>query len=217
MRGSLAGNTGLPPPGQGWGMPLSARCSSFYPADNELKAHSHLPAWFHLQQLTYSTSRSHASHVMLCYYKNPEATDEVLKDGWLYTGDMARMDEDGFIYLVDRKKDVIISGGENLSLCFHKTAVAVPFSQKRFLNFSRRIPGHLFKDDLLRPLLADCVCLRNQLLLGSRFCRLRRAVWMEIGDCSYLGRSGKCLPGFSSGLFNTAAITAMIPKIIMIP
>ena len=52
--------------------------------------------------------------VMLCYYKNPEATAEVLKDGWLYTGDMARMDEDGFYYLVDRKKDVIISGGENL-------------------------------------------------------------------------------------------------------
>ena len=52
--------------------------------------------------------------VMLCYYKNPEATAEVLKDGWLYTGDMARMDEEGFIYLVDRKKDVVISGGENL-------------------------------------------------------------------------------------------------------
>lgn len=52
--------------------------------------------------------------VMICYYKNPEATEEVLKDGWLYTGDVARMDEDGFIYLVDRKKDVIISGGENL-------------------------------------------------------------------------------------------------------
>ena len=52
--------------------------------------------------------------VMTCYYKNPEATDEVLKDGWLYTGDMAEVDADGFIYLVDRKKDVIISGGENL-------------------------------------------------------------------------------------------------------
>ena len=52
--------------------------------------------------------------VMLCYYKNPEATNEILKDGWLYTGDMARMDEDGFIFLVDRKKDVVISGGENL-------------------------------------------------------------------------------------------------------
>ncbi len=52
--------------------------------------------------------------VMLCYYKNPEASAEVLKDGWLYTGDMARIDEDGFIFLVDRKKDVVISGGENL-------------------------------------------------------------------------------------------------------
>ena len=52
--------------------------------------------------------------VMKEYYKNPEATAESLKDGWLYTGDMAKLDEDGFIYLVDRKKDVIITGGENL-------------------------------------------------------------------------------------------------------
>ena len=52
--------------------------------------------------------------VMLCYYKNPEATAETLRDGWLYTGDMAREDKDGFIFLVDRKKDVVISGGENL-------------------------------------------------------------------------------------------------------
>ncbi len=56
----------------------------------------------------------HGPGVMDCYYKNPEATDEILKDGWLYTGDMAKVDEDGFIYLVDRKKDVIITGGENL-------------------------------------------------------------------------------------------------------
>ncbi len=52
--------------------------------------------------------------VMTCYYNDPKATAEVLSDGWLYTGDMAQEDEDGFIYLVDRKKDVIISGGENL-------------------------------------------------------------------------------------------------------
>ena len=52
--------------------------------------------------------------VMKCYYNNPEETAAVLKDGWLYTGDMARMDENGFIYLVDRKKDVIITGGENI-------------------------------------------------------------------------------------------------------
>jgi len=52
--------------------------------------------------------------VMKCYYKNQKATDEILKGEWLYTGDMAKRDADGFIYLVDRKKDVIITGGENL-------------------------------------------------------------------------------------------------------
>ncbi len=52
--------------------------------------------------------------VMECYYHDPEATAEVLKDGWLHTGDMAMQDEDGFYFLVDRKKDVVISGGENL-------------------------------------------------------------------------------------------------------
>ena len=52
--------------------------------------------------------------VMVCYYHDEAATAATLKDGWLYTGDMAMQDEEGFIYLVDRKKDVIITGGENL-------------------------------------------------------------------------------------------------------
>ncbi len=52
--------------------------------------------------------------VMTCYYNDPEATEKTLKNGWLCTGDMAMMDEDGFIFLVDRKKDVIVSGGENI-------------------------------------------------------------------------------------------------------
>ncbi len=52
--------------------------------------------------------------LMTCYYRDDKATAETLRDGWLLTGDMAQEDEDGFIYLVDRKKDVIISGGENL-------------------------------------------------------------------------------------------------------
>ena len=52
--------------------------------------------------------------VMKSYYKNPEATQATLVEGWLLTGDMARQDEDGFIWLVDRKKDVIITGGENI-------------------------------------------------------------------------------------------------------
>ena len=48
------------------------------------------------------------------YYRNPEATAAAIKNGWLHTGDIARMDEDGYLYIVDRKKDVIISGGENI-------------------------------------------------------------------------------------------------------
>jgi acyl-CoA synthetase (AMP-forming)/AMP-acid ligase II len=52
--------------------------------------------------------------IMKCYYKDPKATAATIKDGWLYTGDMAREDEEGFIFLVDRKKDVIITGGENI-------------------------------------------------------------------------------------------------------
>jgi acyl-CoA synthetase (AMP-forming)/AMP-acid ligase II len=52
--------------------------------------------------------------VMREYYKNPKKTAETIKDGWLYSGDLAREDEDGFIYIVDRKKDVVITGGENI-------------------------------------------------------------------------------------------------------
>jgi len=59
-------------------------------------------------------------------YKNPEATAEAFQDGWLYTGDVVRMDEEGYFYIVDRKKDMIITGGENVypaevevALCKH--------------------------------------------------------------------------------------------------
>jgi acyl-CoA synthetase (AMP-forming)/AMP-acid ligase II len=52
--------------------------------------------------------------VMKAYYKNHQKTAEIIKNGWLYTGDLVKQDEDGFIYYVDRKKDLIISGGENI-------------------------------------------------------------------------------------------------------
>lgn len=52
--------------------------------------------------------------VMTCYYNDEKATAETLKDGWLFTGDMAMQDEEDFYFLVDRKKDVIVSGGENI-------------------------------------------------------------------------------------------------------
>lgn len=53
--------------------------------------------------------------VMKGYFGMPEETTKVLKDGWLYSGDLARVDEEGFLYIVDRKKDMIVTGGENVS------------------------------------------------------------------------------------------------------
>ena len=52
--------------------------------------------------------------VMLGYWRNPDATEQALRGGWLWTGDMGRMDEDGYVTLQDRSKDMIISGGSNI-------------------------------------------------------------------------------------------------------
>ncbi|MDE2357736.1 MAG: AMP-binding protein, partial [Alphaproteobacteria bacterium] len=48
------------------------------------------------------------------YLNRPDATAETITDGWLHTGDVARMDEDGFLFIVDRKKDMVLRGGENV-------------------------------------------------------------------------------------------------------
>lgn len=53
-------------------------------------------------------------NIMKGYWNRPEETQKALKDGWLFTGDMARMDQDGYFYIVDRKKDMIIAGGYNI-------------------------------------------------------------------------------------------------------
>jgi len=48
------------------------------------------------------------------YWKKPELTSETLRNGWLYTGDLGTIDEDNYVYIIGRKKDMIISGGENI-------------------------------------------------------------------------------------------------------
>jgi acyl-CoA synthetase (AMP-forming)/AMP-acid ligase II len=53
-------------------------------------------------------------NIMVGYWNNPQATAEAVRDGWLYTGDLATVDEEGYVYIVDRKKDMIITGGENV-------------------------------------------------------------------------------------------------------
>jgi fatty-acyl-CoA synthase len=55
-----------------------------------------------------------APNMMKGYLNRPDETDAAIKDGWLHTGDIAKMDADGFLYILDRKKDMIISGGENI-------------------------------------------------------------------------------------------------------
>lgn len=60
-------------------------------------------------ELVFSTPR-----MMAGYFKNPEMTADTIKNGWLYTGDLVKLDKEGFFYIVDRKKDMITSGGENI-------------------------------------------------------------------------------------------------------
>ena len=52
--------------------------------------------------------------IMMGYYKKPEETENALKDGWFFTGDIGKFDEDGYLSIVDRKKDMIIAGGYNI-------------------------------------------------------------------------------------------------------
>jgi hypothetical protein len=67
--------------------------------------------------------------VMDGYWHNPQETAMVLRDGWLYTGDLARMDEDGYFYIVERKKDLIIAGVTNLSRQLKKCSISTPTSE----------------------------------------------------------------------------------------
>ncbi|MFB6129957.1 MAG: class I adenylate-forming enzyme family protein, partial [Salinigranum sp.] len=67
-----------------------------------------------------------APYVFEGYYRRPEATDEVLRDGWVYTGDVGVLDDEGYLTLLDRDSDVIVSGGMNVysreverALCEH--------------------------------------------------------------------------------------------------
>jgi long-chain acyl-CoA synthetase len=53
-------------------------------------------------------------NIMVGYWNKPQETADAMRDGWLYTGDLATVDDEGFIYIVDRKKDMIITGGENV-------------------------------------------------------------------------------------------------------
>ena len=65
-----------------------------------------------------------SNHVMAGYWRKPEESDEALRNGWLRTGDLATVDAEGYVTIVDRKKDIIISGGENISSVQVEAAIA---------------------------------------------------------------------------------------------
>jgi fatty-acyl-CoA synthase len=105
-----------------------------------------------------------SNHVMIGYLGAPEATQEVLRDGWLRTGDLATVDPDGYITIVDRAKDVIVSGGENVSsvevehaLCAHpavREAAVVGAADERWGEVPRafvslRAPGAADEAELI--------------------------------------------------------------------
>ncbi len=112
---------------QGYGLTESCGAGCLItPESALLKAGSCGPAFFHTDVRVVRDDGSDAApgedgeiimrgrHVMKGYWNLPEATQDTIRDGWLYTGDMAHIDNEGFVFIHDRKKDMIISGGENV-------------------------------------------------------------------------------------------------------
>jgi len=111
-------------------------------------------------------------HVMKGYWKLPEETQKTIRDGWLHTGDLARKDEDGYFYIVDRKKDMIIVGGENV---YPREIEEVLYQNEKLLEVA--VVGH--RDPLKGEIVKAVVVLRPGLAATEKefidFCGQRLA------------------------------------------
>lgn len=106
--------------------------------------------------------------VMLGYWQNPDATKETIRAGWLYTGDMGCFDEDGFITLKDRSKDMIISGGTNIYpreieevLLTHTKVEEVSVVGRHHADWGEEVVAFIVGDSSLSPQILDAFCLEH--------------------------------------------------------
>lgn len=106
--------------------------------------------------------------LMMGYWKNPAATADTIKDGWLWTGDMGHMDADGYVTLVDRSKDLIISGGSNVypreveeTLLTHPSVKEVAVVGRKDPDWGEAVVAFVAVDGSLDPAALDAHCRAN--------------------------------------------------------
>ncbi|MFC0296699.1 class I adenylate-forming enzyme family protein [Geobacillus jurassicus] len=121
--------------------------------------------------------------VMKGYYKDEEKTNEAIKNGWLYTGDLARRDEDGYIWIIDRKKDVIISGGVNIYpkevedvLRTHPAIADVAVIGVPHPEWGETAKAFVVLNEPLEPLAEECKRFLSDKLAGYKIPRLYEAI-----------------------------------------
>ena len=129
--------------------------------------------------------------VMLGYWRNEAATHEALRDGWLHTGDVGRLDADGFLTLVDRSKDMIISGGSNIYpreveevLLRHPAVTEVAVVGCVDEEWGERVVAFVVADPVPPEAELDQHCLRHM----ARFKRPRRYVWRDSLPKNHYGK-----------------------------
>jgi acyl-CoA synthetase (AMP-forming)/AMP-acid ligase II len=137
--------------------------------------------------------------IMKGYWNEPDRTAETIRDGWVYTGDMAYMDEDGFLYIVDRKKDMIISGGENI---YPREVEEVLYSHPAVREAAViGVPNERWGEEVkaVVALRAGCESSEQELI---EFCRQRLASFKKPRSVDFLGE----LPKTGSGKLSKKAL-----------